>query len=264
MTVLYLLTFQNGKKYIGQTVRSLNIRMNQHRTDSKRGSLLPVHCAWRKHGNPVVLVLGEFDTHEDLHRAEIEAIRDMATLVPGGYNVSIGGDTAPSKNPTVAKKISERAKGRKYADTSAWRESSLKQWSNPEYREKVSKGARAAWTSEMRVAAGERSRARWAARHSDGWAMPEATKEKLRQKVTSDETRAKMSISAKARGVSPQALEKAIEATKGKKRGPYSDDRKQKAAAGVRAAWQDPEKRERLMAARKTAWETRRAKNETV
>lgn len=106
-------------------------------------------------------------------------------------------------------------------------------------------------------------RQRWVEKRLSGWAMPESTKQKIRDKVITDEARAKMSESAKKRGMPEGVREKARLATKGIKRGPYSQERKDKAAAGIKAAWQDPDKRERLMAARKAAWETRRAKAKT-
>lgn len=258
MHALYLLKFSSGKSYVGQTTRTMNIRLQQHRTAARRGSELPVHCAWRKHGEPEVQVLGEFATDEELHRAEIEAIARLGTISPAGYNLGFGGETAPSKNPEVAKKISERVKGRKYADTSPWVEATARMWRNPEYREKVSAGLRAAVTPEMRELYKARNRAMWEKRRAEGWTMPETTKEKLRAKVVSDEARARMSASAKGKVLSEETKAKIGSASKGQKRGPYDADRIAKAAAGIKAAWADPVKRERLTAARKQAWETRR------
>src|SRR5258707_2123341 len=105
---IYRLTFASGKSYIGQTVRALETRMVAHRTQARRGSLLAVHCAWRAHGEPLIEVLGQYDNIEALHAAEITAIQECGTLSPGGYNVSYGGDTAPSTRPEVAAKISAK------------------------------------------------------------------------------------------------------------------------------------------------------------
>lgn len=205
-------------------------------------------------------MLGEFETPEQLHRAEILAISDLGTLSPGGYNVSVGGDTAPSKNPEVAAKIAAAAKGRKHADTSSWSDALRKQWQDPAYRAKISAGARAAWTDEMRAAAGERSKARWEKRRAEGWAMPEEAKAKIRQRKFSDEALAKMRESAKKRGIPAEQRQKMVEAQRDRRRAPHSEDRCKNIAAGIKAAWADPVKRERLMAARKAAWETRRQK----
>lgn len=202
---LYRLDFTSGKSYVGQTVRALKTRINAHRTAAVRGSMLPVHCAWRAHGEPVVHVVGEFESYSQLHDAEIALIESLGTLSPGGYNISRGGDTAPSKNPEVAAKIAAKARGRKREDVESLREASLKNWQDPSYREKVSAGLKSAWTDEMRAAAGDRSKARWDKRRAEGWTMPESTKEKLRGKVFSEETRSRMSASAKGKPKAPRS-----------------------------------------------------------
>lgn len=236
MPILYCLTFSNGKKYIGQTVRSMNTRIAQHSQAASRGSLLPVHCAWRKHGKPEIEVLAEFDSHEELHAAEIAEIANMNTVCPNGYNVSYGGDTAPSKNPEVAAKIAEKAKGRKYKDTSVWSASSTESWKSDEYRNKVIDGLRAVWTDEFRAAASERSKANWAKRKADGWTVSESTKEKLRGRTFSAESRKKMS-----------------DAAKGKPKAPRSQETLAKLSASIARSWADPEIRAKRSSAIKAA-----------
>ncbi len=237
MYYLYQLTFSNGKVYIGQTVRTMNVRIAQHRTAAKRGSNLPVHNAWRKHGEPSVSILLECDCAETLHQAEIDMIRKCGTLVPDGYNLSLGGETAPSKSPEVAAKISAKAKGRKIADTSAVSEGVRRNWQSNEYRKKVIDGVNAAWSDEDRKKkASDRSKAMWAKRRSSGWVMPEGTKQKLSNRVVSEETRAKMSAAAKAR-------------TDRK----HSHETRAKIAAATKNAWQDEEITERRVSAIKQA-----------
>ena len=203
MHTLYKLVFDSGKAYIGQTIRAMNVRIAQHRQSARNGSLLPVHCAWRKHGEPVVSVVAEFETQAELHAAEKASIIAVGTLAPHGYNVSYGGDTAPSTNPDIAAKISQKAKGRKYKDTTAWSDASTEKWKSDEYRQKVSDGLKAAWSDERRLATSERIRTFWEGRKVNGWKMPESTKQKLAQKVVTKEARARMSASAKARKREP-------------------------------------------------------------
>jgi hypothetical protein len=112
LRTLYLLKFASGKNYVGQTVQHLSERLRQHRSAARRGSKLAVHSAWRKHGEPVVQVLGQYATDSALHQAEIEAISTMGSLRPGGYNVGLGGETAPGRNPEVARKIALTLTGR--------------------------------------------------------------------------------------------------------------------------------------------------------
>jgi len=207
MHTLYKLVFASGKAYIGQTIRAMNVRIAQHRQSARNGSLLPVHCAWRKHGEPVVSVVAEFETQAELHAAEKASIIAVGTLAPNGYNVSYGGDTAPSTNPDVAAKISQKAKGRKYADTSAWSNALNLRWESAEYRQKVSDGLKALWTDERKAERSEQSKKIWAERKANGWKMPESTKQKLAQKVVTAETRERMSASAKARKREPFSVE---------------------------------------------------------
>jgi hypothetical protein len=131
---------------------------------------------------------------------------------------------------------------------------------DPAYREKVilalsEKGR----TEESKQRAAEKLRKLWEDRKSSGWSMPEETRQKFRDKVFTEETRKKMSIAAKNRQMTDETKDKISKATKGTKRGPYGDSRKTAMGAGVKAAWQDPEKRLNMMEARKRAWETRRA-----
>lgn len=232
MYYLYQLTFSNGKAYIGQTVRNMNVRMAQHRTAANRGSNLPVHNAWRKYGEPSVSILLECDCVEQLHQAEIDMIRDCGSLVPNGYNLGLGGETAPSKTPEVAAKIAAKAKGRKIADTSAVSEGMRLKWSDEEYRQKVSDGLKASWDNDKRQEASGRAKKMWANRKANGWTMPDSTKEKLSKKLFSDETRAKMSAAAKAR--------------KDRK---HSPETRAKIAAATKKAWQDEKITDRRVSA---------------
>lgn len=229
---LYLLTFASGKSYVGQTVRTLATRIAQHRRRAKSGSKLAVHSAWRVHGEPSIRAIGEFDTQEQLHAAEIAAIQSHGTLSPGGYNLSKGGETAPSKNPGVAAKISAAAIGRKYRDTTVWSHSAKAQWQSPAYRESVSFGLKASWTPERRQALSDRTKAMWAARRADGWTVSQAARDKISKRVITDESRARMSAAAK-----------------GKPKAPRSEETKAKLSAATKAAWLDPEVTARRLAA---------------
>jgi len=206
---LYKLTFSSGKIYIGQTIDKISKRMTRHRQGVKWGSKLAVHNAWRKYGEPEFEIIGEYKSHEDLHHAEIKAIKEYNTLVPNGYNLSKGGETAPSKNPIVATKISELAKGRLHTKkTKKLLTKKLKErWKDTEYQEKVSKGLKKAWTSEMKKERSKFFKEMWAKRKAEGWKMPESTKEKLRNKTFSEETRNKMSEAAKKRIRKPMTKE---------------------------------------------------------
>lgn len=237
--LLYRLTFSNGKSYIGQTVRGMNIRLAQHRTATNRGSSLAVHCAWRKYGEPSVSIIGEYDSADALHAAEIAAIQNYGTLSPMGYNVGLGGETAASKSPTVAAKISEKAKGRKIDNTPRRQEIARELWQSDDYREAQSLSQKASWSDreDRRALASARTKAMWVKRKADGWVMPESTKAKLAKKAVSEETRAKMSAAAKRRGA-PK----------------LSAEARAKLSQRAKEAWQNPELTERRVASIKAAY----------
>lgn len=226
MGILYLLTFSSGKKYVGQTTRTLKRRIQAHRNAAGKGSPLAVHLAWAKHGEPMVEVLGEYDTQEALSAAEIAAIQSWGTLSPNGYNISYGGDTAPSKNPEVKKKISATSKGRKFSQEVKEKMATLSRshWQDPDYRAKVLAGVAESWTDEKRAERSVISKTAWAKRKADGWTMPESTKEKLRQKKAS-----------------PETLEKMRLANLGKKHGQRSAETKAMMSESGKASWANPE-----------------------
>jgi hypothetical protein len=225
--LIYKLTFTNGKSYIGQTIRKWRIRFSQHkRAALTEGSQLAVHCAWRKYGKPSVEFLGEYESLNELHDAERAAISAHNTISQNGYNISYGGDTAPSSNPEVAAKIAAKAKGRLHTEeTKAVMADGVKErWLDPEYREKVLSGISEYWTDERKEKRGEQFKEIWAKKYAEGYKVSEQTKEKMRNKVFSEETRRKMS-----------------EASKGKKKAPRSPETRAKLAESLKRQWSDPE-----------------------
>lgn len=225
--ILYKLTFKSGKIYIGQTQRTMKLRMQQHSNNAKYGSPLAIHAAWRKYGEPQCEIIGEFKDADELHAAEIAAIKESNCLSPDGYNLGFGGETAPSKNPDVAAKIAAKATGRKAPVhvREAARQQMLKRQSDPIYMAKVREGQRAYWTPERRAQRAEESRAR-----ATGVKFTEERRAKIGAAIRnpSAETRAKMSASAKARGIYQRTPETCA-----------------KLSSAVAASWQDPEIRER-------------------
>lgn len=216
----------------------------------------------------MLFVLGEFDSQEDLHAAEIQAIKDQGTFAPNGYNVAYGGETAPSKNPDVAAKISEKAKGRKLKPEfkEVFSEATKRNWQSDEYRNKVLDGLKASWTEEKRQARSEKMKAVWAKRKSEGWVMSESQKDKLRNKKFSDETREKMSKSAKKRGapnLTQESRDKIAKKTAETWANPEIADKRANAIRhALKKRHENMSEDERLAFSekRKAAWVTRRLK----
>lgn len=242
MGVLYVLTFPNGKRYVGQTTRKLSVRMAAHeRAAMKCHSLLAVHCAWRKHGEPMVSILSEHESEDELNQAEIAAIQELCTLTPGGYNISFGGDTAPSKRQEVKDKIGAKSKGRK-GNPALSSEKSLKLWQNAEYRKIVRSGIAASWTEERRSERSEEMKRIWAERKANGWTMPESQVQKMR-----------------AKKLTPEQIEAMRARMTGKKQGPRTEDTKRKIAEAIKSSWQDDDCRKARIASISEAHKRRHA-----
>lgn len=89
--VIYLIQFENGKGYIGQTVQDLSQRINQHVKNVSGCKALS--SALHKYGLEAVSieVLAEAPQSE-LNALERQLIAEHKTMVPKGYNILPGGD----------------------------------------------------------------------------------------------------------------------------------------------------------------------------
>lgn len=83
----------NGKKYVGQTIRTISKRFQSH-LDS-RGDCPGIKGALNKYGRESFLVeeLDRAGSQEELDAKERNWILELNTLSPGGYNLEAGGDT---------------------------------------------------------------------------------------------------------------------------------------------------------------------------
>jgi group I intron endonuclease len=92
MMYLYVLTFANGKQYIGQT-KNCKDRLAGHKCDAVTHNLdTLVYKAWRKYGDPKFKVLAIVEDYM-IDETEIKAIKVFNTLKPNGYNLANGGNT---------------------------------------------------------------------------------------------------------------------------------------------------------------------------
>jgi len=91
---IYRLVFPNGKCYVGETMKSIEERVSQHQSSTKRGCSYLVHRAMRKYGLDNVKVERVFTlqcTQEYLDLIEDKMIDHFNTLAPSGYNLRRGG-----------------------------------------------------------------------------------------------------------------------------------------------------------------------------
>lgn len=97
----------NGKVYVGITNQTFKVRWYKHCSDSLRGSEFPLHNAIRKYGvdNFTIELLEICDTLEQLKEREKFWIIELQSKVDkNGYNLTDGGDG------TFGKKLSEETK----------------------------------------------------------------------------------------------------------------------------------------------------------
>lgn len=120
MGILYKLTFNTGKCYIGITTETLSRRIQRHIHYARNNRPYALSAAIRKHGEGsfVAEVLAYANTWGELKRLEIDAISAHKSLCPSGYNMTAGGDGSLGIAPSDEKrrKISEALKGRKLSD----------------------------------------------------------------------------------------------------------------------------------------------------
>lgn len=121
MGILYKLTFNSGKCYIGITTETLNRRVQRHVNYARANRSYALSAAIRKHGEKsfVAEILASAGTWDELKNLEIDAIRFYKSLCPNGYNMTAGGDGSLGVVPSdeKKKKISEALKGRKLSDS---------------------------------------------------------------------------------------------------------------------------------------------------
>lgn len=90
----------NGKKYIGQTIVSIESRFSQHISDANHGSDTYLHRAMRLFGHEKFVVREICREHHEtkeglkaiLNDLEIFYISEFRSLHPNGYNLTTGGD----------------------------------------------------------------------------------------------------------------------------------------------------------------------------
>ena len=183
--IVYLLTSPSGKRYVGQTIQSMDARWSRHVQAAMTGKWeFPIHRAIRKHGADgwTRQIIWTCDSQEHMDLMEGHFIAVM-----GDYNATLGGDSPGKLTEETRDKMSASAK-------KAWSE-------NPRTH-----------TEEAKRRVGDANRGR---------IMPPksaATKEKLRKAQTgkklSDETKAK--ISARMQGNKRCVGRKHSQATKDK------------------------------------------------
>jgi group I intron endonuclease len=115
MGIIYeIINTINNKSYIGQTRRSLNERINNHKNEKVKNT--PLYNAIRKYGweNFDIQIIDNCEISK-LNDNEIYWIVEKNTLYPNGYNLTSGGNQY-GHNEYTKNKISNLRKGIKFSD----------------------------------------------------------------------------------------------------------------------------------------------------
>lgn len=123
---VYLLTFANGKVYVGMSRTDakgrFDNRYKQHAHTARTGKSSPVYNAWRKHGAPAQSILSTHTTRDECALAEIDAIQQRDSMNPAhGYNLAPGGQGMHAP-----------------AGSAVYELMRAKVWNNPAWRRKMS------------------------------------------------------------------------------------------------------------------------------
>lgn len=109
---LYSLNFPNGKRYIGISFSAIN-RFKRHKAHARlHEHNLPVYDAIRKFGaGRIKLQILCIGTLEYITELESRAIKSFASLIPLGYNLSLGSYAHPMDTAEARAKVSKSRKG---------------------------------------------------------------------------------------------------------------------------------------------------------
>lgn len=116
---IYLITNTiNGKQYIGQTTKNVEVRLSEHLRKSAKNKGYAIHRAIAKYGwdNFKVDILTNCLTQEHLNAEELRLITKFNTQVPNGYNLTAGGDGGGKHSEQTKKLMSEMRKGKGMPD----------------------------------------------------------------------------------------------------------------------------------------------------
>lgn len=114
--ILYILTFPNGKVYVGITTESLERRVRRHVLYARANKAYALSAAIRKYGENSFLAehFASASSWEDLLLLERQVISQCNSVCPYGYNMTGGGDGSFGITPSEDKrnKISASLSGR--------------------------------------------------------------------------------------------------------------------------------------------------------
>ncbi len=102
--IIYKISSPSGKVYVGQTVRSFEKRMQEHRQETSCCTF--IKRAIDKYGNEMKYEIIENNVpQEQLDEREIHWIKELNSLAPGGYNLTTGGQSSKEYSQELKDRI---------------------------------------------------------------------------------------------------------------------------------------------------------------
>jgi group I intron endonuclease len=116
MGFIYCITNQvTGKKYVGQTIHSIEQRFRSHVNKAKtaKNNQQYIIQSMRKYGVSAFIIeaLQECRTVDELAIAETHWIQELNTLAPHGYNLILGDRSGP-RSEEARRRMSEQQRGK--------------------------------------------------------------------------------------------------------------------------------------------------------
>lgn len=130
---LYIITFPNGKNYVGVT-NNLKKRLANHKYKSKNGTHANKYLqnAVQKYDWENLKIISADGYDDEIYKIEIEKIKELQTTNKEfGYNISIGGDSGNNGvkfPPEFGAKISERNKKDGNNPRKYWKSDTERKW----------------------------------------------------------------------------------------------------------------------------------------
>lgn len=234
MGCLYKLTSPNGKAYIGISSKGVADRWAKHIEHAHGRRSGALYAAIRKYGASAfsVSVLATCDVWSELCQLEVAAITEHGTMVPRGYNLTVGGEGVLGPRTDEARRNISIAQ--------------KKRFQRPEERERMKAYSRMAAASPKRRAAYDAKRK---PKMHKVLLTPEERSARIRAGMATPAGKAAMSMGARARAASPEWRAKISSSKRGVKIGPCSPERKRKISEARKREWADPVIRERRLVA---------------
>lgn len=107
-----MLTSPSGKIYIGQTIRSIKVRLDEHKTGKSNGCRA-IYNAIQKYGWENIEKDWYECPDEELNKHEELMVEVLGTLSPDGYNLKEGGGSNGKMSEETKQKMSEIHLGEK-------------------------------------------------------------------------------------------------------------------------------------------------------